>query len=120
MKTLTSIIITFSLMITSTFGSSNPGLEFDLNTNEVKSQMAELSLLETLIDHHSSINLALVTQRYPALFSNFVVPKFSPYISSIMNTNQQLNGDNGCVVAVGITCCVFISLSLGYYLVSKI
>ncbi len=93
---------------------------FSIDQAEITQQMNDLSILENYLSEHPLMSYSDIECSNQWLLSNVVQTKESPYLLSNILTNQQLNGDNGCVTAIIISCCIFVGLSLGYYLIDKI
>jgi len=110
------ILLAFLLIGFRTFASIAD--VFSINKIEVSQQMNDLTVLENYLLKYPSMSYSDVEYSNQWLLSNVIQTKESPYIASNIFNNQQLNGKDGCTTVIVVSCCIYVGLSLAYYLVA--
>ncbi len=93
---------------------------FSINKDEINTQMNDLTVLENYLQQHPSMTYSDVEYSNHWLLGNVIQTKESPYVASNILLSQQMNDTDGCVYVVVISCCLFLGITLVYYVAGNI
>lgn len=114
----TIILLTILLIQFQTFAGNADA--FSINKAEINTKMNDLTVLENYLELHPSMTYSDVESSNRWMLNNVIQTKESPYVTSSILLSQQMNDADGCVYVIVISCCIFLGVTMVYYIAGNL